>query len=99
MFEIKPGVSLKGIKPEMSAVLSTIASILSEANVTPVLTSCTEGHHGPNSRHYVGLATDWRIRDVQKRMRPLIAQRLRDVLGDEFNVLQEDTHYHIAYKP
>ena len=99
MFELKPGVSLKGIKPEMAAALPAIAQVISEASVTPVITSCTDGQHGRNSRHYVGLATDWRNRDIKKAMRPLVAQAIRDALGPEFNVLEEDTHFHIAFKP
>ena len=97
--EIKPGVSIKGMRPEMAAVLPIICQVISEAGVQPVLTSGTEGVHGPHSRHYVGLATDWRVRDIQKSMRPLVAQQLRDQLGPEFLVLEESTHYHIAFKP
>lgn len=63
----------------------------------PVLTSTWEGVHLPWSKHYTGNALDFRT--PEKHDPDIVIQRLRELLGDNYDVLFEGDHIHIEYDP
>jgi hypothetical protein len=73
-----------------------------------VITEITGGKHGVGSRHFVGLAIDYRRWTLRLRTHPdldevdhapeavrLIAHRLRG----QFDVVLEKTHIHVEFDP
>ncbi len=62
-----------------------------------VITSVTEGRHKIGSRHYEGMAFDfrrWSIQDVTR-----FVEALRFHLGRHYDVVVESTHVHVEYDP
>ena len=96
---IKKGVSTLGLKPEIVCIFPVIESIFQScAGKEAVLTCGTDGKHHKYSRHYVGLATDWRIRHI-KGYAQIVRDELKAALPDSYYVLLHKTHIHISFKP
>ena len=96
----KPGVSIRGIQPEMALSACLIASVFAEFNNAEcVITSATDGKHGPHSHHYKGFALDFRTRHVPEGWHARLHKRLQDALGPEFQVVLHKTHIHVEYDP
>jgi hypothetical protein len=95
---LKPGVSLAGLRPETLAGMVIANEVFSSLSEPLTITSCTDGSHGKNSLHFVGLAFDVRTRTLANLVDNL-AERLVAALGDEFDVVVEPTHIHIEYQP
>lgn len=63
------------------------------------ITSAREGEHSPGSLHYEGAAIDLRTRDLNIAQKVDYAAALREVLGDDFDIVIEPSHIHIEYDP
>jgi hypothetical protein len=104
---LKPGVSLRGVKPETVAGMHIADGVCNDRFYELVITSVTDGKHSPNSLHYVGYAFDMRTRyafDMRTRGLPQVLQNnlaadLREALGQEFDVVLEKTHIHVEFQP
>ena len=100
---IKSGVDLRGLKPQMAVAYTIISTIYHRHQSQPcVVTSASDGVHGPNSLHYQGLALDIRTRHVIPAMLLLIVRDLKNELGEQFDVVEEDIggsngHLHIEF--
>jgi len=57
------------------------------------ITSGTEGAHGHNSRHYIGMALDLRTRDLSKRSIEYVLKAINNIEG--VVAIQESTHIHL----
>ena len=106
MIEIKPGVSLRGLSPEIVLAAIIAHGVYQDLRETPKLkpkltiTCCTDGTHGRKSLHYTGYAIDIRTRDLPRDISPVhVALKLRHALGAEFDVVEENDHIHIEYQP
>ena len=97
--QIKPGVRLTGMKPEMSFVMPVIDSVYRKWGVEFVVTSGVEGKHSKTSRHYLGFAIDSRTRDFNPSDIPEVQKDLETALGDDFYVEFEGNHFHIQFSP
>ena len=101
MIEIKPGVSIRGLTPEI--VLAAVAAHQAYEELADgaecVITSCTEGKHGRASLHYVGYAIDIRTRTLTTQQTTKVAEKIRRALGAEFDVVLEQNHIHIEFQP
>ena len=100
LFRIKTGVDVTGLRPEMVPALLAaygIRAVLLGGDL--VLTSAREGDHRSGSRHFVGLALDFRTRDLLPRERSRFASELRAALGDQYDVLLEGDHLHVEFDP
>lgn len=108
MIKFKKGVKITGLKPEMIPVMICANEIFNSYNADCVITSALDGKHSKNSRHYVGMALDFRIRhlssgedytitqedlDIAKN----IVEELKENLGDSYFVLLEKTHIHVQF--
>lgn len=97
---IKKGVSIRGIRPEIAIANQIIKSILEDKyGVEFVITAGTDGSHSRGSLHYVGLAEDFRNREVEKHKLQPITIEMSEALGDEFDVVLEKTHWHVEFQP
>ena len=95
---IKQGVDLRGLKPQMAIAYTIICAAYQRHGAQPcVITSASDGTHGPNSLHYQGLALDLRTKSVIPAMLSLIVRDLKRDLGDQFDVVEEPDHLHVEY--
>ena len=68
------------------------------------LTSTYEGYvgdgvHGEHSLHYKGCAVDLRTKDVSlTRIAPFI-RALKELLGSDYDIVNEGDHIHVEYDP
>ena len=101
MLAIKEGVSLSGLRPEMLVALQVADGVYSQHDVECVVTSGTDSKHGNGSLHYVGLAVDLRIRDFASKNVTVVSvvRQLKNLLGKQYDVVQERTHIHIEFQP
>ena len=100
--KIKPGVLLDKLTPSMAVACVVVESVYRRGGYDATITSGSDGKHTGQplkgdtvDPHYSGRALDFRISDVKSSELPDLVQALRTCLGDEFAVLQEDTHLHI----
>lgn len=64
-----------------------------------VVTSLMDGRHKVNSKHYSGEAADFRIWGFEELELDEIVSELQSYLGDDFDVVLEETHIHIERDP
>lgn len=98
---IKPGVDLRGLQPQM-VLAYTIACGVYAKHGSPgmcVITSASDGVHGPHSLHYKGMALDLRTRHLIPAMLDKIIPDLKATLGDQYDVVLESDHVHLEYDP
>ncbi len=93
---ILEGVAIAGIRPELLLALCIADKIYDQLGHELVITSALDGEHMRGSLHYVGAAADLRrpSDDVE-----LITVRLRDALGENYDVVLETLHIHIEFQP
>lgn len=95
MIEIKPGVSIRGISPEIALAISIINSVME--GETLVITCVVDGRHRSGSLHYIGNAVD--IRRTGLKNAAITVDRIRAALGAEFDVILETSHIHVEFQP
>lgn len=101
-FAIKPGVTGR-LEPEMDPVIPVVSTIWrAHALGIPTITSIADGTHAANSKHYVGLAVDFRLNDIDLAIHATLAREVQAALGPRFYVLHEfhgvaSDHLHIQY--
>lgn len=95
--EIKAGVTLRGIQPEMVVALMIMEPVFLREGVELIITSCGDSQHSKNSRHYSGFGLDIRTRNLHKDDIPNVAAKLQTALGPEFKIIFEVNHFHLQY--
>jgi len=96
---IKTGVKLMGIQPVMAIAYTIASDIFREEGVECVITSGLDGVHSRSSRHYSGLALDFRTRHLPTERHKPVRDKLASALGDEFDCVLESNHIHAEYDP
>jgi hypothetical protein len=99
MLLLKPGVRVAGIRPEVLLAVVAAEGVFEEAGVDLVLTACVDGKHSLGSLHYAGQVVDIRTRDVPPEMRQKLAARVRECVGEDYDMILEETHMHLEYQP
>ena len=106
---LKEGVSINGLRPQISAKLSSIEGVFNDAGSQLTLT-CTTGSHKDNDPHTHGFAIDCRTAGMTPAKATGIATMLQHTLGDEYYVQYEarivneanqvirGDHIHIQYR-
>lgn len=94
---LKDGVKFDGIHPRMIEALPIICAVFGSFESPAVCTSAYDGDHMDGSRHYEGLALDWRIWYIQVDRVIHTVEILQSELGDDYDVIQEATHIHVEY--
>lgn len=96
---LKESVELD-ITDEILKAIQTASLVWEEYGVRElVITSGSDGVHSPNSKHYEGNAVDIRKWNIPESKRDCVVITLRLLLGDEYQVILEDTHIHVEYDP
>ena len=99
MLLLKPGVRVAGLRPEILVAVIAAERVYEEAGYDLVITAGVDGKHSTASLHYAGQAVDLRTRDVPEDTRPKLVARLKECLGEDYDVLLEETHIHAEYQP
>lgn len=95
--QIKKGVRLQGLKPEMVVAIMVANGVFREKAEVMRLTSVTDGAHMAGSLHHVGLAVDIGLPRFNA-VEPIMAS-LKELLGAEFDIVLEPSHIHMEYDP
>ena len=96
---LKAGVRIQGLRPEITIGLAVAESLFREHDVDLIVTSVIEGTHSRGSLHFVGQAADLRSAHLDRDLRQRIRRELDERLGDDFDVVLEQDHFHIEFQP
>lgn len=99
MLQIKKGVSVSGMRPEILLALLIAHAIYLSFGFKLTLTAGRDGLHKKGSLHYVGLAVDVRIKNLPEKIIPKIIAKLKAALGPEYDVVLHSLHIHIEFQP
>lgn len=99
MIKLKHGANPIGIRPEILLAVMVAEGIYKAAGFELVLTSINDSAHADTSRHYQGMAVDFRTREFSGEVGRTITEQLRQALGRQYLVLNESNHIHVSYKP
>lgn len=80
------------MRPEIDVAKRKLERLYSSEGKDLYITSIMEGTHSPGSLHHAGFAFDIRSEGVS-------IDRIRSLLGDDYDVVVEKTHLHIEYDP
>ena len=94
---IKNGVDLRGLTPQMA--IAYIIACRCYGQYDCVITSASDGKHGQNSLHYKGQALDLRTRHINGQGLQAIYNKLKESLGEQFDVVLEADHIHLEHDP
>ena len=94
---LKPGVKPTSLQPELLLGIMVAKHVYLEIGKEFTLTSLNDGEHMPGSLHYDGLACDLRSRHLHDP--GMVAQRIRERLTDDYDVVVEKDHIHLEFQP
>ena len=93
---IKAGVDISRLERNTRRSLTIVAILFRDEGRELIITSTYDGNHTPGSLHYANQAYDVRLPPGLKH---LFVDKIRDALGSDFDVIQENDHIHIEYDP
>ena len=93
----KAGVILDGVHSKLFDAALLIEPIMVKHGQECVITSGRDSVHGRNSRHYIGMALDFRTRDLNPNDYVKIADKVRKVLGEQYFSQVESNHLHVQW--
>ena len=91
--------SIRGIQPELAIALTLLCHLFARHKVAVRLSAGVDSKHKAASLHYVGHAIDISYRNIPQYLITLLHAEMRSVLGDEFDVIAETTHFHVEFQP
>ena len=95
---IKAGVDISRLNPQIRRALKPLAKLWVYEATELVVTSTYEGNHMPSSLHYHNDAVDLRWPVFRDEQKPFL-EKIKKLLGDDFNVMAEGPHIHVEYDP
>jgi hypothetical protein len=96
---LKHGVNPVGLKTEMLLGGFIVDGVYRDYSWECVATSMNDSIHHETSRHYQGMAIDFRIRHLPAGVAEDISNEIRRRLGKHYYVRLESDHIHVSYKP
>lgn len=103
--QLKPGVKLRDLSPQMALANAVVKSVCDQFSVPCVITSANDATHSVKSLHYSGRALDYRTKYFQLNGHELAFRNaVKEALGDEFDVVLEaigtpNEHLHVEWDP
>ena len=84
----------------MPILLMVANEVFTELGFDCVITEDIGGRHSAKSRHYLGLALDFRTvsQGMTIEQSEKAGQMMRDRLGDSYYILVEDDHIHAEFR-
>lgn len=97
--QLKAGVKLSGVRPELVLALGIAAEIYQKYfGIVMTVTSVKDGAHKSGSKHYVGCAADLRVWGLEGRI-VTVVDAIKTALGEDFDVVPEGDHIHLEFDP
>ncbi len=96
--QIKPGVSIKGLQPQMLVALTVFDDIWRANGHKLTITAGCDGQHMVGSLHYQGLALDFRTNDLDPKVAAIMILQAKQDLGADFDVVTEADHVHVEWQ-
>ncbi len=93
---LKAGVDISRLKPCIRKRLNTLEQLCIYYNSELIITSTYEGDHSAGSLHYANEAVDI---DTPPKDTVLMVEKLKSMLGKDYDVVNEYSHIHIEYDP
>ena len=93
---IKAGVDISRLNREIRRALGKVDAIFAKYGSELIITSTYEGTHSAGSLHYANDAFDCRYPKANKEQ---CLSEIREILGGDFDVVEETLHIHIEYDP
>lgn len=96
MIKVEDGVRLHGLRPEIILAIMIADQVFDGYGSDAIVTSAIEGKHSRGSLHYAGSAVDlrrWHLDDPVEAVK-----ELQERLGDDYDVILEDTHIHVEWQ-
>jgi len=99
MIKIKHGVQMHGLKRSMEKPLDFLDKTFLMLGVDFVVTDAMRPLNGnEKSLHPKGHAIDFRTRDLSHLQKAALLVLLTKYLGNDYDVIEYDTHMHIEYQ-
>lgn len=103
MLQLKPGVRLEKLSPQMTLATVVVHSIYARNNAICTITSANDSTHMAGSLHYAGNALDFRTKNYVAS-KPMLIEAIKEALGPDFDVIFEsentdNEHLHVEYQP
>ena len=96
---LKEGVNLTGIKPELTVGLMVMNAVYTTFGYEMTITSVNDSQHSIKSLHWSGNAADLRIRNLTQEDTSAIYHDGVKALGEHFDLVWEKDHFHLEYQP
>ena len=93
--KFKEGVVLKELNDPLLKMLEGIDKVFLQMGHVPTITSVNDGKHMVGSMHYINKAIDLRVKDLPLEQWAVVANRIKSILGPEFDVILEKDHIHV----
>lgn len=97
--EPEKNVKTNGVQPEILVAIMLVSTVYQDEGYGFVLTDLVSPRPGRRSLHPAGLAFDCRTWDVPRDALDDLVAKIRDALGDEYDVVPYETHIHIECDP
>ena len=92
----------KGVEYSIDGIVKILMAgerVYKDFNTELVVTSLMDGRHMEGSKHYTGNAADFRIWNFEAHELPYVVKQLKNILGNDYDVVLESTHIHVEYDP
>jgi hypothetical protein len=98
--KLKAGVDASDVQPPIWFAIGVAEAVYRNFNRQLVVTSLRDGQHQVGSRHYQGLAADFRTNHLIEQERRTIFGQLKSILDFAgFDVVMESDHFHVESDP
>ena len=99
---LKPGVTLDGLRPEITRILPDIEGLFNQAGL-PLTITCTTDEHPEDDPHTHGMAVDCRTHGLSPIEQKGLAVSIQHKLGSDYFVQnefpgQDQEHVHCQYR-
>ena len=101
MISVKPGVDLSLLQPQMALAAQVVAEIYRTYGCELVITGGCEPGHSPGGRHPIGLALDFRTRNVPAGFLGSLGDKVQEALGEQYDTVEKriPPHLHVEFDP
>ena len=96
---LKHSANPASIKPEMVLASFIVDGVYRDYGYECVGTSLNDSDHHEISRHFQGMAEDFRTRHLPEGLDVEISEEITKRLGKHYYVALKVDHIHVAYKP
>jgi hypothetical protein len=94
----KDSVRIKKLNWQLESIfVVAYISYVKVAGVIPECTSLNDGKHIKSSYHYLNLAADFGIRELEQDKRFRVVKEIKKLLGSTYDVVLEADHIHIEF--